>query len=269
MKSLKVSKKAVRGAFSRASSTYDSFSHIQQEVNRLLLRQVPAASYRNVLEIGCGTGALTQRLVSTFHTFHIERLVAVDLSLSMLKVAGSRLSASEGIHFCCCDAERLPLKPGAGFDLVISASAMQWFTSFSSSVRELVKNYLETGGHFSACFFGRDSLRELSDSLARSFPERDSRILTDFFPDYHRDLSGLDELFSGLRIQRKVIRKDYNDLLHLLRVLKMTGVSPRGKKHRPLLSTPGAVARLESCYLERFGSITASFEIIFISGRRN
>ena len=265
MKSLKVSKKAVQRSFSRASSTYDSFSHMQQEVNRLLLRQVPAAPYRKVLEIGCGTGALTERL---FSTCQIERLLAVDLSLSMLKVAGRRLSASERIHFVCCDAERLPLKAGAGFDLVITASAMQWFSCFNSSIRELVKNHLETGGHFSACFFGRDSLLELSDSLARSFPDRDTRILTDFFPDYHRDLSGLDRLFSTLRIQRKVIKKEYNNLLHLLRVLKMTGVSPPGKEHRPLLSTRGAVSSVERCYLERFGSITASFEIIFISGRR-
>ncbi len=266
MESSKVSKKAVRGAFSRASSTYDSFSHIQQEVNRLLIKEVPAASYRKVLEIGCGTGALTRRLLSSFQ---VEKLVAVDLSLSMLKVAGRRLPASEGIHFVCCDAEKLPLKAGTRFDLLITASAMQWFTSFSSSMRELVKNHLETGGRFASCFFGRGSLVELSDSLARSFPERDTRILTQFFPDYHRELAGIDRLFSRPKIQRKVIKKDYNDLLHLLRVLKMTGVSPRGEQHRPLLSTPGAVSRVERCYLERFGSITASFEIIFISGRRN
>ena len=265
MKSLKPSKKAIQGAFSRASSTYDSFSHVQQEVNGLLMERLPAASYRKVLEIGCGTGALTERLVSTFQ---VERLLAVDLSLSMIEVAARRLSASDSIHFVCCDAERLPLKAGTRFDLMITASAMQWFTRFRSSLRELVKNHLETGGHFSACFFGRDSLPELSDSLSRSFPERDTRISTSFFPVYKRDLSGLDQFFSRLRIERKVIKTEYSDLLHLLRVFKMTGVSPRGKEHRPLLSTPGALSTVERCYLERFGSITASFEIISISGTR-
>lgn len=267
MKSLKVSKKDIRRAFSRASSTYDSFSNIQQEVNGLLLEKLPAASYRKVLEIGCGTGALTETLISTFQ---IERLLAVDLSLSMLKVAERRIAAgSKGIDFVCCDAERLPLKAGSRFDLVITASAMQWFTHFSLSIREIVKNYIKSGGHFSACFFGRDTLFEFSDCLARCFPERDVRILTSFFPDYQRDLAKIDKLIFPLRIERKVIENEYNDLLHLLSIFKMTGVSPRGGKQRPILSTPGAVARVERCYMERFGSIRASFEIIFISGTRN
>ena len=86
-----------------------------------------------VLEVGCGTGQLTERLSGLR-----PRLIAIDIGASMIAAARSRL-AGAGVCFLVTSFEDLPASD-ASFDLIISAAAFHWIdpeVGFSKSARLL------------------------------------------------------------------------------------------------------------------------------------
>jgi len=265
MKSWIISKQNIEKSFSRAAVTYDSHAHVQEKVNEILLFHLPSGPFRHVLEIGCGTGLLTAQVSSGLHP---ERYVAVDLSLSMLKMAQKHIPGKHDIYFICCDAENICLKAETKFDLLISASAMQWFHDFKISLRSLLTGHLKKDGLFVGAFFGNNTLMELRETISIAFPNRHIIIPTSLFPDFSKDLEFFSEILSSLEIYHLVLKKEYKDIYHLLRAFKMTGVVPVASDRPPLLTTRGDFSRLESTYLKRYGGIKASFEIIVVKGTR-
>lgn len=80
------------------------------EEARRAMEGIPVPS---VLDVGCGTGMLSERLLSAFPSC---RLTGVDLSPAMVERARARLAGRAEVREA--DAERLPFHDGA-FDLVV------------------------------------------------------------------------------------------------------------------------------------------------------
>lgn len=76
-----------------------------------LLRQLPA-SCGDALEIGCGTGDFTRHLAS-----RASRVVALDLSPEMIRVARTRVPAGANVEFVLADASTWAMPEGA-FDVI-------------------------------------------------------------------------------------------------------------------------------------------------------
>jgi ubiquinone/menaquinone biosynthesis C-methylase UbiE len=72
-----------------------------------------------VLEVGCGTGQLTERLAAFGFT-----LTAIDLGASMVEVASERVPRGS-VAFQAVAFEDLDAAPGS-FDLIVSATAFHW-----------------------------------------------------------------------------------------------------------------------------------------------
>ena len=86
-----------------------------------------------VLEVGCGTGQLTERLAGSAF-----RLTAIDIGPSMIAAARQRLAVAE-VSFHATSFEDLDAAD-ASFDLVISSAAFHWIdpeVGFSKSARLL------------------------------------------------------------------------------------------------------------------------------------
>lgn len=86
-----------------------------------------------VLEVGCGTGQLTERLAG-----HGFRLTAIDIGPSMVAAARQRLAGAD-VSFHATSFEDLAAAD-ASFDLVISSAAFHWIdpaVGFSKSARLL------------------------------------------------------------------------------------------------------------------------------------
>lgn len=81
------------------------------EEARRAMEGIPVPS---VLDVGCGTGMLSERLLGAFPSC---RLAGVDLSPAMVERARARLAGRAEVREA--DAERLPFHDGA-FDLVVS-----------------------------------------------------------------------------------------------------------------------------------------------------
>ena len=82
-----------------------------------------------VLEVGCGTGQLTEQLARS-----ASRLTAIDIGPSMIAAARRRLTGAE-VSFQVTSFEGLAAVD-ASFDLVISSAAFHWIDPEVAGIRE-------------------------------------------------------------------------------------------------------------------------------------
>lgn len=73
---------------------------------------------RQILEIGCGTGQFSRLLAK-----RAEKVLAVDLSPLMIRIAGQRSKLYPNIDFVCADAMTYPLA-GEQFDCIASLTTI-------------------------------------------------------------------------------------------------------------------------------------------------
>ena len=113
------------------SQVRDDFDHVARIVERMqaagdgpaepheryLLRQVPRRC-DSVLELGCGTGEFSRRLTSL-----ARKVVALDVSAEMIRIARSRSAGQSNIEYVVGDMMTLPLEQGR-FDCVASLNTL-------------------------------------------------------------------------------------------------------------------------------------------------
>jgi malonyl-CoA O-methyltransferase len=147
----------LRHAFDAAAGTYDSAAQIQRIAAQRLADRIaalPLPACPRILEIGCGTGFLTQALR--------ERLkpaswTVTDLAPAMLDACRGRLGSPEDTVFLVMDGEAPSLEPG--FDLICSSLAFQWFDDLPGAVARLA-GLLKPGGHLAFSTLAEDTLLE-------------------------------------------------------------------------------------------------------------
>ena len=107
----------VEADFDRLALLDDEGWTVNNHYHRLLLRLVPA-SCENALEIGCGTGAFARALAR-----RCRRVVALDLSMEMIRVARSRSEHFENLEFELADAKTYTF-PHSHYDFVCSIATL-------------------------------------------------------------------------------------------------------------------------------------------------
>jgi malonyl-CoA O-methyltransferase len=117
----------IADSFSRAAEHYDSAAEVQRmaadRVVEVALRHLAGIPQPRILEVGCGTGYVSQRLLQAIPggTF-----LVTDLAQGMVDEARRRLGGDPRTTFSVLDGEH-PDVPLASFDLVVSSLAVQWF----------------------------------------------------------------------------------------------------------------------------------------------
>jgi len=148
-------------AFGTAAAHYDDHADVQRRVAAtladLIARQPrPPLSGRKaprILEIGCGTGALTR---ATRALFPDAEIVATDLAPEMVALA--ERGGDVGARFLVMDGEA-PAFDGPWFDLIISSLAFQWFTDLPCALDRLY-GLLRPGGSLMFATMARRSFAQ-------------------------------------------------------------------------------------------------------------
>lgn len=127
-----------------------------------LVRRVPAQATGRVLEIACGTGAVTRPLRERLPP-EVE-LVATDLSPAMLEYARERLSSRASMRFEMADAMALPFADGS-FSAVVCGFGLMFPPDRRKAVAE-TRRVLAEGGCL--CFSVWDGLENNTHALANA-----------------------------------------------------------------------------------------------------
>jgi ubiquinone/menaquinone biosynthesis C-methylase UbiE len=138
-----------RGFFDAWSRVYD-FPLVQlaayRPVHDAVLQALESEPCARVLDIGCGTGRLAERLVAARG---VQSVFGCDFSAGMLAHAAERLrpdgaAAPARVALVRGDATYLPFA-AASFDAAVSTEAFHWFPDQGAVLREL-RRVLRPGG---------------------------------------------------------------------------------------------------------------------------
>ena len=135
----------VAGAYDRWSQQYDDNENPTRDLDAIVVRQAPLRlTGRDVLELGCGTGKNTVWLAE-----QAQRVVALDFSLGMLRVARQRVSAAH-VNFLQHDVRApWPLDDGE-VDVVIGNLVLEHVENLAPVYREAAR-VLKPGGQLFLC----------------------------------------------------------------------------------------------------------------------
>jgi ubiquinone/menaquinone biosynthesis C-methylase UbiE len=129
----------------------------------------PLVRGRDVLEVGCGTGLILEKLVTL-----AKRAEGVDLSPGMLALAKKRgLVVREG------SATELPFADES-FDVAVSFKVLAHVPEIEKALGEMAR-VCRPGGHVIAELYNPWSLRYLAKSLAGPQPISDGRTEADVY----------------------------------------------------------------------------------------
>jgi demethylmenaquinone methyltransferase / 2-methoxy-6-polyprenyl-1,4-benzoquinol methylase len=133
----------IRRMFSGLAPEYDRFNRwsslgLDDRWRKTLAREVPPGAA--VLDLGCGTGALTRLLADR------PKVVGVDFSGEMLRRAKA-LPGGDSIAWTEASADALPF-PDASFDAVVSAYVLRNFQRAGLLEKALAESFrvLRSGG---------------------------------------------------------------------------------------------------------------------------
>ncbi len=202
--------------FSRCAHTYDEYADIQYLAAGDLIKETPDRDFRNILEIGCGTGNYTVLLREKFKDVPIK---ALDRSKDMIKIAKKKLEGKR-IEFVIADAEQLELNEK--FDLITSNAALQWFRDLDLSIIKY-KDALTEDGVLSFSVFGPRTFWELGYSLGKA-AARDIAISAAHFLGKDRIDEILRAHFREIIIKERIIKETFSSLTELLNKIKCSGV---------------------------------------------
>jgi trans-aconitate methyltransferase len=132
--------------------SHDFVSRYGEDVVELL----DAAVGEQILDLGCGTGDLTQRISLAGCS-----VTGVDASARMIAAAQEKYPR---LHFVCADAASLDLPER--FDAVFSNAALHWMRE-PDQVLDRVAAHLKRGGRFVAEMGARGNVQKITDAIAK------------------------------------------------------------------------------------------------------
>lgn len=260
-------KQAIQRNFSRRGATYDRYARVQPWMAAELLRgcREALAGARDILEVGCGTGYLTQMLRRANPT---ATLVALDLDLSLLKIARTRQAGDANLHFVAADGEAFC---GGTYDLIIANSVFQWFSRPQQTLQEY-RRLLRPGGCLAFSTLGPATFRELDTAFRQAAgrrPQPESPgVVALSFPDKEKWQDFLRRAgFQEVSVQREEYTETHSTVQDFLRALQGTGAT--NPTPRPL--SPRLFRQMAAIYQRVFGengSIPVTYEVIWAWARK-
>lgn len=233
-------KQTVADAFAAAAGTYDSAALAQAKAaDRLveLVGGVPLPAHPTVLEVGCGTGLLTRRLLPRIG----GDWLVTDLSPAMVAAAKTAIGADMTLRTCggdkaqfrVMDAEH-PDAPVGLFDLIVSNLAAQWFTDMGRAVNQL-RACLAPGGTLVFSTLGAGSFVQWHDAHA-------ALGLSAGTPRYPDAAALAAQLPAGARVLTETVDVRHDDAHAFVTALKRIGAGTPAAGHQPL--SPGALRKV-------------------------
>ena len=130
-------------SFDRSARAYEQLVALNRAGSERLVQSLPDEPFARVLDVGCGTGFATMRVVERGG---VREVVGIDPSQPMLEVFAEHLAAHPGItaDLRAATAEHTGV-PDDWADLVLCTMALHWMPDRPAAIREMARA-LRPGG---------------------------------------------------------------------------------------------------------------------------
>lgn len=260
-------KRLVRASFDKAAAQYDEVAVLQREVGARILERLELIKInpQRILDVGCGTGILSQALHKRYKKAH---LISLDIAPRMLITARKRTTwlqkhlGRQG--FICGDAEGLPVADNS-VDMIISSLTLQWCGELEQVFAEF-RRALKPDGLLMFTTFGPDTLKELRRSWQIADTDAGVSTHVNDFIDMHDIGDAL--LRAGLAdpvMDVENFTLTYGDAYQLMRELKSLGAHNVTRQRRHSLTGKKRLQAMVEAY-EQFrhnGRLPASYEVVY------
>ncbi|MBQ4113913.1 malonyl-ACP O-methyltransferase BioC [bacterium] len=172
-----MNKELIRSRFSKNLVTYHENAKIQKRMAEKLVDYCNKKSYPRILEIGCGTGFLTE---CVNNNIEFESYVAIDI-VNECSVFLEKINPN--IVFKQADIEAFLTEDLSQYDLIISNAALQWVEDFEKTITNLI-NKLNPEGELIFTTFGKENFREIFQILGTTLDYYSKKELFDMFESY-------------------------------------------------------------------------------------
>ncbi len=248
-------KKSVAASFSRAARSYDGAAGLQRDVAAQLLEQSDFSGHARVLDLGCGTGAISVQLA-----LHHE-VLALDFAQGMLSFACARNTAA-AVNWLCADAENLPLADNC-IDAVFSSLSLQWCENLGAVFLE-IERVLRSGGTAALSTLGPATLSE----LRMAWSAADERVHVNRFADRELVEKALRRTGLTLLSWREETRVlSYRELRELMRELKELGAHNVNAARPAGLTSRARLQRFSEAYdalRDAQGLLPATYQVWYL-----
>ena len=247
-------KKRIRESFNRRAKTYDNYSIIQKEVANRVFDRLSAIKIKPklILDLGCGTGSLTQKISVLYPD---AKIIPLDFSEKMLRICRSKVNDASPV---CADIENIPINESC-FDLIISSLTFHWATDLYGT---FLKSYklLKNDGCFLFSSIGPDTLFELRNALLKV----DAHERVNRFIDMHHYGDALLKIgFSDPVVDNEKIIVEYNSFCDVLKSLKKIGANTVEKISEKKLSKRDYRTALDGYEINENSNYPVTYEVLY------
>jgi malonyl-CoA O-methyltransferase len=226
----------ISSEFSKYAQDYEYHNIIQEKVAQKVLSFVHNEP-KNILDLGCGRGALVEKI-----SWQYEHFVGVDFSKGMLALH-PKSNKIECIYSDFNDIKLFKYLQHYTFDYILSASALQW----AKDLESLFENIAKLGTPFSLAIFTSNTFKTLHETAGIRSPLRDQKTLYT-----------LQEKYLNADFEVKNYSLQFETVQDMFRYIKKSGVSGS----RNILSFKEMKHLMQSYPLD-----VLEFEVVFIHSR--
>lgn len=260
-----LNKDLVRIHFSEKAHSYDKNAVLQKDMASRLVRLSGLKKDNNavnVLDVGCGTGFMTQRLSKLFDKGYFT---LIDISEEMVNICRKRFYNIDA-EYICADAEETQLC--GEYDIIVSNAAFQWFNHISETMSRLA-SHITSGGTLLFSTFGEHTFRELHSShrIAMENLSMEGRYTPgQEFTDVVNLQNIIHKAFEGrcnINIVEEIVPVYYDSVLDFFNSVRAIGANNSGMY---VHKKPTLLRELIRVYQNRFGTegkIRATYHCVY------
>ncbi len=246
--------KKINNSFSKRASSYDSQSFVQQDVNNRLLNRLNFIKHhkKDILEIGSGTGCLSQNLIKSYPGIN---LISMDLSYEM-----SLIHKDKNLHAKCVTgkAEYPPFKNEV-FDTILSSLTLHW-CEIDDSIFKKYYSLLKPGGLFLFSVAGPDTFKEFRECPKEIY---NKLRFNSFIDMHHYGDYLLNSNFKDPVVDNEQITLEFSTFDKLLKSLRLTGTNIISSNQNQTISKSEYKTIKSSLYNKKTNAYELTYEVIF------